>query len=134
MNQQFGKEYKLCSKKIIESLFKDGTKINSFPFSLVYDFVSLPNPDIPFQIVISVPKRIFKHAHERNRIKRLIRECLRTNKYVLEDFLSDKSNKNRQMALFLTYRFNEEPTYEVLMKKMSKLLLTLTSTIKKNED
>lgn len=133
MNQRFGKEYKLCSKKIIGQLFENGLRLNSFPFSLTYKSVTLPHPTIPFQIVISVPKRSFKHAHDRNRIKRLIRECLRKNKYILEDFLTSESNKRGQMALFLVYRFNEELDYETLMKKMSKLLLTLTSTIEKNE-
>lgn len=133
MNQSFGKEYKLCSKKIIEGLFENGTRLSTFPFALTYQFEDLPNKNIPFQIVISVPKRQFKRAHDRNRMKRLVRECLRKNKYILEDFLQE-SNKNQQMALFLVYRFNEEIDYETLMRKMSKLLLTLTTTIKKNEE
>lgn len=133
MNQQFGKEYKLCSKKIIGYLFENGTRLSSFPFALTYTFVALPNPNSPFQVVISVPKRIYKHAHDRNRIKRLVRECLRKNKHILEDFLTSESNNKRQMALFLVYRHNEEIDYETLMKKMSKLLLTLTSSIDKHE-
>jgi ribonuclease P protein component len=133
MNQSFGKEYKLCSKKIIGQLFENGSRLSSFPFSLTYGFETLPNSIVPFQIVISVPKRLFKRAHDRNRIKRLVRECLRKNKYILEDFLTSESNKNGQMALFLVYRFNEEIDYETLMKKVSKLLLLLISTIEKNE-
>lgn len=133
MNQSFGKEYKLCSKKIIGRLFESGKRLSSFPFALTYDFEDLPDPAAPFQVVISVPKRNFKRAHDRNRIKRLVRECLRKNKYILEDFLAKESNKNRQLALFLVYRFNEELDYDMLMRKMSKLLLTLTTTIEKNE-
>lgn len=133
MDQRFGKEYKLCSKKIIEKLFENGSRLSGFPFALTYQFTELPNKVIPFQIVISVPKRQFKRAHDRNRIKRLMRECLRKNKHILEDFLKE-SNNNRQMALFLVYRFNEEIDYETLMRKMSKLLVTLTTTIKKNEE
>lgn len=130
MDQRFGKEYKLCSKKIIEKLFENGSRLSSFPFALTYQFTELPNKTIPFQIVISVPKRQFKRAHDRNRMKRLVRECLRKNKHILEDFLGE-SNNNRQMALFLVYRFNEEIDYETLMHKMSKLLVTLTTTINK---
>lgn len=133
MDQSFGKEYKLCSKKIIGQLFEKGSRLSSFPFSLTYGFETLPNPTVPFQVIISVPKRIFKRAHDRNRVKRLVRECFRKNKYILEDFLTSESNKRGQMALFLVYRFNEEPDYETLMKKVSKLLLSLTSTIEKNE-
>lgn len=133
MNQSFGKEYKLCSKKIIGRLFENGKRLNSFPFSVTYGFETLPHLTIPFQVVISVPKRTFKHAHDRNRIKRLLKECLRKNKHILEDFLASESNKKGQMALFLTYRFNEELDYDTLMGKMSKLLLTLTTSIEKNE-
>lgn len=133
MDQSFGKEYKLCSKKIIGRLFESGKRLSSFPFTLTYSFETLPIQTVPFQVVISVPKRIFKRAHDRNRIKRLMRECLRKNKHILEDFLSSESNKRGQMALFLVYRFNEEPDYEALMRKMSKLLLTLTTSIEKNE-
>ncbi len=133
MDQRFGKEYKLCSKKIIERLFKEGKRLNSFPFGLTYGYEELPKAEIPFQIVISVPKKNFKRAHDRNRIKRLMKECLRKNKYILEDFLAGESNKNGQMALFLVYRFNEELDYETIMRKMSKLLLTLTTSIEKHE-
>ncbi len=133
MNQGFGKEYKLCSRKIIGRLFEKGARLNSFPFALTYGFEALPDQTVPFQVVISVPKRTFKRAHDRNRIKRMVRECLRKNKYILEDFLTSGSNKKGQMALFLVYRFNEELDYETLMRKMSKLLLTLTTSIEKNE-
>ena len=133
MNQTFGKEYRLCSKIIINELFENGVRFNSYPFALTYKFVKLPNPASSFQIVVSVPKRNFKHAHDRNRIKRLLRECLRKNKFILEDFLAKESNKGKQLALFLMYRTNEELDYQLLMNKMSKLLLTLTTTIEKNE-
>lgn len=133
MNQNLGKEYKLCSKKIIERLFESGKRLSSFPFGLTYSFENLPTENIPFQVVISVPKRNFKKAHDRNRIKRLMKECLRKNKYILEEVLNKKSNNNNQMALFLVYRHNEELDYETLMRKMSKLLLTLITSIEENE-
>ncbi|HLU86776.1 MAG TPA: ribonuclease P protein component [Taishania sp.] len=134
MNEQFGKEYKLCSKKLINSLFENGRKVSSFPFAATYKLTELPNDKVPFQVVISVPKRIYKHAHDRNRIKRLIRECLRKNKSILENFLNNLPNNNRQLALFLVYRHNEELDYETLMNKMSKFLLTLTTAIEKHEE
>ena len=133
MDESLGKEYKLCSKKVIDQLFVDGLRLSSFPFALTYAFTSLPTSKVPFQVVISAPKRNFKRAHDRNRIKRLTKECLRKNKHILESFLTSESNKNGQLALFLVYRHNEELDYETLMKKMSKLLLTLRSTIEQHE-
>src|SRR5690606_30415451 len=103
MNESFGKEYKLCSKKIMEALFQSGKKIHSFPFLAVFSFEPLDTPT-PFQITISVPKRSFRKAHERNRIKRLLRETVRKNKQVLEEVLVQH---NQQLALFLIYRHSE---------------------------
>lgn len=129
MDESLGKAYKLCSKKIIDQVFAEGQRLSSFPFALTYAYKELPNAEIPFQIVISAPKRNFKRAHDRNRIKRLTKEVLRKNKHVLESFLASESNKNRQMALFLVYRHNEELDYSTLNRKMNKLLTTLTTTI-----
>jgi ribonuclease P protein component len=133
MNEQFGKEYKLCSKKIIYQLFETGKRLHSFPYTVTYDFVDLPANAAPFQVVISAPKRQFKHANKRNHIKRLMRECIRKNKHVLEDFLALESNKSKQLALFIVYRHHEELDFETLMRKTSKLFVTLTTTIQQNE-
>lgn len=129
MNETFGKEYKLCSQKIIKELFESGTKTHSFPFSIQYSLRELPS-DAPFQITISVPKRSFKRAHERNRIKRLIRECIRKNKLILEGPLI---NKKQQLALFLIYKHNLELDYATLLKKTEKIFLSLNESIHKNE-
>jgi ribonuclease P protein component len=125
MDQSFGKEYKLCSQKIIEKIFEDNLKIKQYPFVLNYTFHELSSKK-RFQIVISAPKRIFKKAHDRNRIKRLMREVIRKNKVSLE-FELEKINK--QMALFLIYTNKEELDFKTLEKKMVQLLDKLKITI-----
>ncbi|MCO5260142.1 MAG: ribonuclease P protein component [Crocinitomicaceae bacterium] len=133
MNQSFGKEYKLCSKKVIDELFESGQRVNAHPLALTYKFMDKTASKTPFQVVVSVPKRLFKHAVDRNRIKRLIRECMRKNKSILEDFLAKEKYQNQQLALFLVYRDNKEPEYQFLYQKMTKLFVTLITTIEKNE-
>lgn len=113
MDQTFGKEYKLCSQKIIKAIFDEKKTIKQYPFVLNYAFLELPT-DKPFQVVISAPKRIFRKAHERNRIKRLCRETVRKNKLILEDELT---KEQKQAALFLVYTSKEELSYEILLKK-----------------
>ena len=44
----------------------------------------------PGQILVSVPKRLFKHAVDRNRIKRQIREAYRLNKQMLTDAIMQR--------------------------------------------
>lgn len=130
MNETFGKEYKLCSRKIINGLFESGEKVHSFPFSAQYSIQEVPTK-AHFQITISVPKRNFKKAHDRNRIKRLIREVVRKNKLILEEPLE---KNQQQLALFLIYKHNAELDYDTLLHKTKKLFLLLNESIQKNEE
>lgn len=75
----FGKAERLNSKKYIQELFSKGSSFYLHPFKVL----SLPNPDqnAPnHQILISVSKRNFKRAVDRNAIKRRIREGYRLQK------------------------------------------------------
>ena len=76
----FRKIERLCSKKVIDALFTGGNKsFSAFPLRVVYMERSEPGA----QVLISVSKRRFKHAVDRNRIKRQIREAYRLNKDIL---------------------------------------------------
>ena len=127
MNQSFGKDYSLCSRKIIDQLFSEGEHVKSYPFILRYKFVELPK-HTPFQIVTSAPKRNFKKAVDRNRIKRLMREVLRKNKAILENNI-----ENKQLALFLMYTGREMPSYNDVEKKLLKVLLKFETEVLKEK-
>ena len=79
----FPKEEHLCRKKLIEELFsKQGSSFGVYPLRIVW--IPAPAPtSAPPQVLISVSKRTFKRAVDRNRLKRLIREAYRLNKYRL---------------------------------------------------
>ena len=113
MNQSFGKEYKLCRRKLIDGVFKTGKVIKQYPF--VVHFLEVDEKlEAPFQVTISAPKRNFRKAHDRNRIKRLMRETIRFNKMILENKIS-KSQKN--IIMFMVYTSKEEIPFTTLMKK-----------------
>jgi ribonuclease P protein component len=126
MNQCFGKEYKLCSKKAIDELFQNKKSVKQFPFILNYSKTEMDFPK-SFQIVISAPKRIFRKAHDRNRIKRLMKEVFRKKKLILEEFLESNGIK---ISLFMVYTNKEELEYLVLEKKMEQLLIKLRDELK----
>lgn len=117
MNQSFGKAYKLCSKTLIDDIFESGITIKSYPLIVKYKIVSLKS-DMPFQMLISAPKRTFRNAYQRNRIKRLCKEAIRKNKQILESFLGENST---QIGLCLIYSAKEEMTVEQLNRKTQKL-------------
>lgn len=121
MDEKFGKKYKLCSKKIIESIFKEGKQEKAFPFFIRYINTAL-NTDANFQVVISVPKRKFKRATDRNRIKRLVREAVRKNKYILEE---KTFSPNQKLALFLIYTSTKEESYQKIVDKIEVLFRRL---------
>ena len=129
MDVRLGKVNKLCSAKIIDEVFDSGTQLKSFPFVLKMMETSLPD-DVTFQIVFSAPKRIFRKAVQRNRIKRLCREAFRSKRSTLDTYLKEH---NKQLALFLVYTSKEEMPLPLLSKKTEKLIRKVISQLESND-
>ena len=122
MNEKFGKEYKLCSQKVIQSIFDEKKSVKAYPFLIHYSLIPLSS-DASFQITVSAPKRNFKKAHDRNRIKRLMREAIRKNKLILEPFLLE--NK-KQVALFMIIRREKKFRMTYFSKRQHSYLHSLS--------
>jgi ribonuclease P protein component len=86
--QTFSKTERLSSKIIIDELFEKGKSFNCFPFKIIW--TELPKESKNSQVLFSVPKRLFKRAVDRNRLKRLMREAYRKNKDGLYKSLGEK--------------------------------------------
>ncbi len=125
MNFSFGKEERLCSRRLIESLYSDGHRLMAFPYSVQWRLEPLA---VPCQVLVVAPKRKFRHAVDRNRIKRLTRECWRLRKHTLYQYLAER---NLSITLALVYVHNEEFACEPLGRKMDKLVEALMADIEK---
>lgn len=79
----FSKKEKLTGKKRIEGLFKEGSSFYLNAFQIRH--LSTPSEDQFHKILISVPKKNFKRAVDRNLLKRRIREAYRLNKHLIDD-------------------------------------------------
>lgn len=75
----FSKKERICSKLTIERVLDKRQKIFVYPYKCFYDFTPASEEADVNRILISVPKRSFKHAVDRNRLKRLTREAYRLN-------------------------------------------------------
>jgi ribonuclease P protein component len=108
------KKEKLKSKKLIEQLFLEGQSISAFPLRLVYLPISF-NDNTIVKTGVSVSKRNFKKAVDRNRIKRLLRESYRLHK------ASYFNNITTQYAFMILYIGNDKPTLTQIETRMKLL-------------
>lgn len=110
MDCSFSKNEKLKSRKVIDSLFTEGKSVAKYPLRLVY--VEVTNEEeIPLKMGVSVSKKHFKHAVDRNYYKRVLRECYRLNKHLLLD------NINKKYAAMFFYQTSDRMSYQEINKK-----------------
>lgn len=122
----FCKAERLSSKIRIGKLFAGGAKSFSvFPLRLVYMEMD-DCQDVPVSILISVPKKRFKRAVHRNRVKRQIREAYRKNKHDLWQLLEQK--EKRYIASFIYLSDEMVPSVE-LEDKMKILLARMSEKV-----
>jgi len=128
MKQTLGKAYKLCNKKHIDALFVSGSYQKQYPLVARYEVRPLHN-NVPFQVVIAAPKRTFKTAIQRNRIKRICREAVRKNKSALETWLESHEH---QLGIFLLYTGKEEMPLPKLEQKTKQLFQKIIDDLQQN--
>ena len=115
-NFSFPKKEKLKSRKLIDQLFIEGKSIKVKNVKLIYIKTDLPE-NVRFQVGVTVPKKSFKSAVKRNRIKRLLRESYRHNKPHL--FNNSKGN----FAFLFLYLGKEMPEYHNVAQNFQAILL-----------
>jgi ribonuclease P protein component len=123
----FKKRERMVSLKLIESLFGGGCSFSvaAFPLRAVYMLSERQTGDSPVQLLISVPKKRFKHAVDRNRVKRQIREAFRQHKDLLWQVVPEEQ---RLLLAFIWLSDEHRPSKEVtqrvvgLMERISEKL------------
>ena len=81
----FPKQERMVSRKLIETLFgnQSNKSMVAYPLRVVYRQLERTEGASPVQVLVSVPKKRFHHAVDRNRVKRQVREAYRHHKQAL---------------------------------------------------
>ena len=126
MRFTLGQQERLKSKKLIGKLYEEGKSIKVFPFRMVY-IQTEHTSKFPVQVGVSVPKRNFKSAVDRNRIKRLMRETYRKEKHTIYDAVKSPH------VFMISYFARDEWEYADLARKMKQLLTLFIAETTENE-
>lgn len=115
------KTERLNSRILIEQLFAGGSKsLPAFPLRIVY--MPVNRDDLPLvSLLISVPKKRFKRAVKRNRVKRQIREAYRLHKSLLTDKLQATGQKLVIAFIWLDNELHDSTLVEDKVKKLLQL-------------
>ena len=124
MANTFPKQNKLCGQERIAQLYKQGKRFTSWPLRVTYMPANSPDS----QVLVWAPKSLFKHAVQRNHLRRLMREAYRLH----QDILSAKrsasdsglSSVSPQGGLLIAFNYmDKEPQpYSVIEKAVVKAL------------
>ncbi|HAX92382.1 MAG TPA: ribonuclease P protein component [Bacteroidales bacterium] len=116
--QTFSRNDRLCRTRLIQDLFEKG---NAFYTSLFKVFWVIPDSIIPSpaQVAVSVPKKGFRHATDRNLLKRRIRESYRKRKHRLYSFLREEGIS---ITFILIYRGSKIADYDSIDKAVEEVI------------
>ena len=135
MPYALAKSERLTSQLVIEKIFAGGNaSMAAFPLRIVYMQMERSGEEEATKaplvsILVSVPKKRFRHAVDRNRMKRLIREAYRLNKHILWEALE---GKDFRLALAFVCITDTLPTFYTVNKSMKKALTRIAEKVNDN--
>ena len=125
MNQTLNRSSSLKSRSVIKAIFENKKGFIQYPIRVSY---IEQEASVPLKLVFSAPKRNFKKAVDRNRLKRMMREAYRTNQDLLTSSLV---NEQKSLAVYIGYIGKEFFAYSIIEEKIKLSLIRLQQEIEK---
>ncbi|MBP9688592.1 MAG: ribonuclease P protein component [Bacteroidia bacterium] len=126
----FNKAERLCSKTLINNLFSKGNRvITQFPFRVLWQFTQSGAIPYPAQVMVSVSKRNFAIAVDRNKLKRKMRELYRVRKHLLYEALT---NQQKSIIISITYQGKTHLPHNQMEQGFDLLINKVIQQIEKN--
>lgn len=121
MKFTYPQSQKLKSRKTIDLLFAQGKSVSKFPLRLVY--IALEETDAKTTVGVSVSKKYFKRATDRNYFKRVLRETYRLNQHLLHGCI------DKPYGFMLFYQTSERLPYTKIQEKTVQLFEKFSAQI-----
>ncbi|MBR1630456.1 MAG: ribonuclease P protein component [Paludibacteraceae bacterium] len=120
---KFGKRSKLCGEMRIRRVYAMGQTAFVYPLRLCW---LREDGDDAVRVMVVARKKLFKHAVDRNRIKRLLREAYRLNQHLL---CSDSTQHTGTLNLILMYSSKQMPDYQLIERAVRRGLSIVCDTL-----
>ena len=118
-NNKFTKSERLSRKSVVERLYAEGRSVAAFPLRAVYLPLEPEEGEPSASVLVSVSKKRFRHAVDRNLVKRRLREAYRLNKH---PFVEALQQKECRMAVAILYLDKQHHSFSHLQARLKKLL------------
>ena len=125
--QTFPKRERMVSQRLIDELFGGGhsSSLAAYPLRAVFLKKELQQGESPVQLLISVPKKRFHHAVDRNRVKRQIREGWRRHQQVLAEALPS----NQQLLVALVWLSDQQLQTSEVENRVTNLIQRISEKL-----
>lgn len=115
---------------MVAEIFQKKDSVNAFPIKAFFNIIECEEGQGPSRFGVSVPKKKFKKAVDRNHIKRLVKESIRLNKTFLDQSLY---KQQKCLHIMIVCYFEDLPDYALVDEKIKKVLDRLAKRINSNE-
>ena len=128
LSHRLGKRERLSGHKQIDALFGGGSQsVTVYPIRAVYRLSACSEGQPPVRLLVSVPKRHFKHAVDRNRVKRQLREAYRLQKQMLHEAM--QAHEAQELLLAFIWLSDQHEETARIMRRTGTLLQRISERL-----